>query len=89
MGASWANWSKVKADPFAAMILYLAAWVNLSAATLMPSGRLRSLVSLVTVPTMATILELYLVLSLGTAAWSLLKCLTILEIEMGYLFNLV
>ena len=88
VGANWANWSKVKAVPFAAVILFLAYAVNLRAQTLSPSGILRSLVSLVTVPTTATILWLNWVFPAGTAVLSLLRCLTMRETERGYLLSL-
>ena len=87
-GAIWANWSQVKHSPFAFWILSLAWVVNLRAQTLSPSGTFRSLVSLVTDPTMAKILELNLVFPYGTARLSCVKCFEILEIEIGYLFNL-
>lgn len=60
VGAIWANWSKVKHSPFACAILALAAFVNLRAQTLRPWGREISLLSFVTVPTTATILEVNL-----------------------------
>jgi len=62
--------------------------VNLRAHTLSPSGTLRNLVSLVIDPTRATILELNLVFPSATVDLSLDNNLAILEIEIGYLFNL-
>jgi hypothetical protein len=51
--------------------------VNLKAAIFNPAGTFSNLLSLVTVPTMATILP-----------YLFLRFLTIREIEIGYLFNL-
>ena len=62
--------------------------MNLRAQTLIPSGRLISLVSLVTVPTTATILLLNWVFPAGTAVRSLVRCLTMRERERGYLLSL-
>jgi hypothetical protein len=50
--------------------------VNLSAAILRPAGIFNNLLSLVTVPTTATILP-----------YLFLRFLTILETDIGYLFN--
>jgi len=62
--------------------------VNLSAQTLNPCGTFKNLVSLVTVPITAKILELNLVCPSGTGALSCAKVLEILEIEIGYLLSL-
>ena len=73
--------------PLLARILFLAASVNLRAHTLIPSGRFKSLASLVTVPTTATVRQLNLVFPAGTGALSLERCLTMREREMGYLLS--
>jgi len=52
------------------VILFLAAVVNLRATILSPSGTLRSLTSLVTVPTTATMRALYLVFPSAAGALS-------------------
>jgi hypothetical protein len=57
--------------------------VNLSAQILMPWGRLRSRTSLVTGPTMATMRDVNLVCPAGTGVLSLVRCLTMREMEMG------
>ena len=74
--------------PLAAVILFLAYAVNLRAQILSPSGRLRSLVSLVTVPTTATILLLNCVFPAGTGVRSWVRCLVMRERERGYLLSL-
>jgi hypothetical protein len=82
LGASWASWSKVRQLPFAAVILLLAPWVNLRATILSPAGRFKKRASLVTVPTIATILlNLLSPCAWGDLSW--LRCLTILEMEIG------
>ena len=83
MGAIWANWSKVKHCPPAWVNLALAALVNLRATTLIPVGTWRSLLSLVTLPTTATILEVNLVSSFPLENWSLARILLILDNEIG------
>jgi hypothetical protein len=75
--------------PLLEVILFLASVVNLSAHTLSPSGSWSNLLSLVTVPTTETILLLNLVCPWASAVLSWDKVFTILDNEIGYLFNLV
>ena len=72
----------------AEVILCLASDVNLRAHTLSPYGTLRNLISLVTVPTIATILLLNLVFPSDTVFLSFDNVFTILEIDIGYLLSL-
>ena len=61
--------------------------MNFKAQIFSPSGTLRNLTSLVTVPTTATILELNAVLPSGSLELLLERILAILEMEMGYLLS--
>ena len=82
VGASCASWSKVKQLPLEAVILFLAAWVNLRATILSPWGTLSNLTSLVTVPTIATMrLNLLSPWAAGERSWE--RCLIMREMEIG------
>ncbi len=74
--------------PLAFCILALASLVNLRAHTLSPSGMFNILVSLVTEPTTATILELNLVFPSAAVLLAVESILTNFESEIGYLLSL-